>query len=340
MITQKEIARELGVTQQAVSYALTGGGNLSLEMRERIVLAATEFGYRPNSSARAMKSGRFGAVALLMGTGSMTSTLPAALWSGVHNELAACNLNLMMTRLPDDALSDTAILPKILREMSVDGVLIDYTDHIPPRFRDALDASGLPAVWLNVKREWDCVYPDDFGAGETIGSHLIEAGHRRIAYVDVTHEMSDPDLHYSVRDRMAGVQSAASQAGIEVETLFLHSLSLPEQLAALRNLWERKTPVTAIIGYGPQSFELTCRAAWQSGREVPDDVSVAIFSDIREVPLLGFDVTRMEVPQEIEGQRAVQLLMKKIGGAQYKAPPQAVPFELIVGQTVSAPKVG
>ena len=340
MVTQKEIARELGVTQQAVSHALTGGGTLSVATRERIVRAATEFGYRPNSSARAMKSGRFGAVALLMGTGSRCSTLPAALWSGVHNELAAHNLNLMMTRLPDDALSDTAALPKILREMSVDGLLIDYTDHIPPRLREALAASGLPAVWLNVKREADCVYPDDFGAGKTIGEHLIDAGHRRIAYVDVTHDRGDPDLHYSVRDRPAGVRSAAREAGIEVETLSLQSLSIPQRLTALRQLWEREAPITAVVGYGPQTFELTCRAAWQSGKEVPDDISVAVFSDIREEPFLGFDMTRMEVPQEIEGQRAVQLLMQKIGGARQQAAPQPVPFEFIVGETVIAPKVG
>ena len=224
--------------------------------------------------------------------------------------------------------------------MSVDGLLIDYTDHIPPRLREALAASGLPAVWLNVKREADCVYPDDFGAGKTIGEHLIDAGHRRIAYVDVTHDRGDPDLHYSVRDRLAGVRNAANKAEFEVETLFFKSFSVSQLLAALGALWEREAPITAIVGYGEQDFELIWRAALESGRRVPNDVSVAIFCDIREVPLLGFDVTRREVPREVEGQRAVQLLLQKIGAAHHKTPPQPVPFELLAGETVAAPKVG
>ncbi len=340
MITQKEIARELGVTQQSVSHALTGGGSLSPATRERIVMAAREFGYRPNSSARAMKSGRFGSVALLLGNESRSSALPSALWGGIHRELAECNLNLMLTRLPDDELNDRAVLPKILRELSVDGVLIDYTHHIPPRLRDALDASGLPAVWLNVKRESDCVHPDDFGAGETLGNHLIASGHRRIVYVDATRDWSQPDLHYSVHDRLAGVQSAGKNAGIEVETLSLAHLSIPEKLAALRALWEREAPVTALVGYDPLVFELACRAAWESGRRVPDDMSVAVFSEPYEALCLGFDMTRMEIPQKVEGQQAVKLLMKKIGGTHRQAPPQQVPFELIAGETVAAPKVG
>ena len=339
MVTQKEIARELGVTQQAVSHALTGGGTLSVATRERIITAATAFGYRPNSSARAMKSGRFGAVALIMGKATGSSTLPEALWSGIHNELALHNLNLVLAKLPDDALSDTAVLPKVLRELSVDGVLIDYTDHVPPRFLDSLEASGLPAVWLNIKRETDCVYPDDFGAGVAIGQHLMEAGHRRIAYVDVNHDLNDPDLHYSVYDRLAGLRAAMRPAGLEVESLFLHKLSVSETLATLRALWERPEPITAIVGYAPPVFELVCRAAWKSGREVPDDVSVAIFCDERETARMGFEMTRMKVPQEDEGEAAVKLLLRKISGDFPLVPAQSLPFIMRKGDTVGPAKI-
>lgn len=339
MVTQKQIAHELGVTQQAVSYALTGSGSLSPEMRERIVTTATEFGYRPNASARAMKSGRFGSVALLLGTGAASSNMPEQLWNGVHDELALSNLSLVMAKLPDDTLSDTAVLPKILRELSVDGVLIDYTHRVPARLRDALQASQLPAVWFNSKRDADCVYPDDFGAGEAIGKHLIEAGHRRIAYVNVTHDLSDAELHYSVRDRPAGLQSAAQKAGAEVETAFLAALPMLEQLAALRALWERPQPITAVVGYDPQVFELLCRAAWKSGKEVPDDVSCAIFCAPRQRPCCGFQMTRMEVAHRQEGEVAVRQLLQKITGTVGAASPQAIPFVFQKGETVVAPKL-
>ena len=338
MVTQKQIARELGVTQQAVSYALTGGGTLSLGMRERIITAATEFGYRPNGVARAMKSGRFGSVALLMGKGENSSTLPDQLWSGIHNELALHNLHLVMARLPDDALSDTAALPKILREMSVDGVLLDYTHQIPPRLRESLEASQLPAVWLNTKRPFDCVHPDDFGAGVTLLEYLSGLGHRRIAYVDVAANPHDPHVHYSVADRRAGVQQAAKRVGIAIETLSLGENTVAEQLRMMRALWERPQPVTAVIGYSEDAFEMVCRAAWESGRRVPDDVSVAVFADFRAKRLFGFDLTYMKVPQELEGREAVRLLLKKISGDRSPAPPRLVPFNLLTGQTVVAPQ--
>jgi transcriptional regulator with XRE-family HTH domain len=55
-ITQKDIAAKLGVSNQLVSYALNGTGTVSDQMRQRIVATAAELGYRPNTSARVMKT--------------------------------------------------------------------------------------------------------------------------------------------------------------------------------------------------------------------------------------------------------------------------------------------
>src|SRR4028118_814127 len=210
--TQQQIAEALGVSRQAVSFALSGGGTLSQETRAQIIKAATEMGYRPNHSARAMRSGRFDYIALLLSTQTNRTYLPGELFRGILEELALHDLHLNVTRLPDEKLSDQSFVPKIMRELMVDGLLIDYIFNVPEHLIKMIEQHQIPSIWINSQRENDCVYPDDYQGAYKATRHLLGLGHRCIAYVQHPHNM-----HYSARERRRGYEQAMSEANLGSE---------------------------------------------------------------------------------------------------------------------------
>src|SRR4028119_674288 len=182
-ITQNDVARKLGVSRQLVSYALNDTGTVSQEMRQRIVATAAELGYRPNTSARVMKTGRFGCIGILMSTIRNRSALQSLLMEGIHDELALHDQHLMLVKSPDEPLTDEAAMPRLLREWMVDGLLVAFNLSTPPGMIETIRRHNIPSIWLNSDQESDCVRPDDEAAAYNATRHLQELGHRRITYV-------------------------------------------------------------------------------------------------------------------------------------------------------------
>ncbi len=329
-VTLKEIARELGVSHQLVSFALNGRGRMTEETRSRIVETAQRLGYRKNGSAMAMKNGRFGCVALLLSTSNNLSGLPQGLWNGIHDELAAHDLHLTVAKLPDAILTDAGAVPKILREWMSDGLLIDYTYRIPQRMMELIRAYRLPAVWLNTQQRADCVYPDDFEAGCRAARHLMEFGHKRIAYLDLGHSFDDPDEHYSVSARYQGVSQTLQKAGLSP---WWEDVCVPEAERVAFFTARLGTPErpSALVCYG-EDFEAALFAASILGLQVPRDLSIMTFGE-QERLATGLWLSKMAVPEVQVGRLGVQMLQRKIEAPEIEFPPEIVPFELRTGQT-------
>ncbi len=131
----------------------------------KIRKTANELGYIPNISARAVKNGSFGCVALLLSSLGERSYLPNHLLDSIHAELEKHGKHLLLTKLPDanaEAISQT---PKILRTLMADGLIVDYTHHVSSEIVSQIENHILPSVWINTKREKDTVYPDNFCLG-------------------------------------------------------------------------------------------------------------------------------------------------------------------------------
>jgi LacI family transcriptional regulator len=211
--TAKDVALLAGVKQPTVSLALNGaksGTRISEATRQRIVQAAAELGYRPNSSARAMKSGRFGSVAVLTSVNSARGHIQTAMLNGIHGELAANGQHLMLMKAPDESLTDEYVMPRLLQEWTVDGLLVGLNQEVneeaaaPPRMVEIIERYHIPSIWLNVVREWDCVRPDDDQGGYDATRHLLALGHRRIAYVGPPRRERHTN-HYSQQHRKEGL---------------------------------------------------------------------------------------------------------------------------------------
>ncbi len=324
-VSIKEVAKSTGFSVQTVSRVLNNRHEGYRKATcDHIARVAEEMGYRPNSLARAMVLGKFGAVGLLLSTNSGRSYLPQLLLTGIHDALAQENLHLTVGRLPDEKLTDSDYVPKMFREWSCDGVLINYNDHIPEKMEELIQKSKIPSVWINTKRASDCVHPDDFGGGKLAVEYLHSLGHTRIAYMHMRWGQDLKDAHYSVVDRLGGYLAGMREAGLKsmvVEKGYM--IPGPERVAVFQEWLRMENPPTAVITY--TNPEVVTLAALQMG--IPLDKAPLVLS-FSELPMMfgGLPAHTLFLKQNEMGHTAVRMLMEKMKNPEVPLPPQAIPY--------------
>ncbi len=333
-VTLKQIAAKAHCSVMTVSNVLNDKGDLYRdEMRRRVLDTAFELGYRPNSSARATRRGRYGNVALLASTHPQQSQLPILLMGAIEGKLASEDLRFSFARLPDEKLTDPEYMLKILGQWSADGLLVNYTHGYPEQMLEIIDHYHVPAIWMNCRLEHDCVFPDDEYAGRIATENLLRSGHRRVAFVDYSASRSELNVaHYSIRDRQAGYEQAMAEAGLTPRVVRGDkSAHADERLAySFRMLNSEDRPEAIVVYSGAQSIEVAAASLGLSR------IPMVVFAD---VPIrLGNGATdTVIVPQEELGVRAVELLLKKIESPTTAQAPVRIRPKLVRAGSAPAP---
>jgi LacI family transcriptional regulator len=332
--TLVSIAKKLGVTAATVSYALRGTGGVSAQTRERVLRTAQQLGYRPNAAAQAVRRGRFNAVGLLASTRTSEGVMhPSALWA-LQEALHEQAYHLVASRIPDNQLTRSDVVPTVLQNWMVDGLLINYTHHEPQGFASLVDEARLPSVWLNAKRAKDAVYPDDVMAGEIATAQLLRSGHRRVAFLS----FRDPVefAHYSITDRRFGYSRAMTDAGLSTEVISLHGMSDGQRLESLISLLGRRDRPTGIVAYSDTESAAALYAAALARVSVPDDLSlIGIVDELR--PINSVVISAVLVGHAAMARSAVDLLLTKLNDNPGDRPSIKVPAAYFAGATECPP---
>ena len=334
-VTLKQIAERCGLSIQTVSHVFNGRAHLFRPATRDLVLkTARELGYRPNGAAKAMQSGRYNCAALVLSTQPGRSSVFPPMLAGIDDELARHGMHLVHAPLADERLSDTGFVPKILSEWLADGLLINYNAAIPAALVEAIAQHRIPSIWINSQQPYDCVHPDDFGAGRMACEHLLSLGHRRIAYVDYAHGSAQPPNHYSAHDRQAGYEHALIAAGLQPQIFqgsetFVSSELLPAILAWLG----RDDRPSAIVTYSPRdALPVLYAASALLSLNVPRDLAIVTIDD-DPADQLGVAITTVILPRYELGRVSAELLVARIFDPNGQSQPRILPCRLHLGQT-------
>jgi len=335
-ITQYDLAQSLGIGQKTVSRALAGDGPVSPKLRARIEAAAAELGYRPNQSARSIRSRRFDTAMLIQVVAKRHHRLAPGIIDGIADGLAEGGRALLIERLVLSEMSPDALLPRGLRQAMVDGLLVHADTDPAPAIEAAIAAAGLPIVWLNRRLSVNAVCPDDHGAAVMMVRRLAAAGHQRIAWLDfeVGYRPSDM-LHYSRGARLDGYRSAMAEVGLPATVLTPtyepgdvgHPAWLEARLRAERP--------SAVACYGGYEALAVIHIAGRMGLRIPEDLSLIMVHHESLVAGVRIDVAAL--PTETVGRAGAAMLVERLGGRK-RCPSVAVPFTMILGATVVPPR--
>jgi LacI family transcriptional regulator len=333
-----DIAKLTNIDVGTVSRVLSGKvreARVSANRAKLIRAAAESLGYRPNAAARAMIRGSFNCLSLVISTTGDTGTITQAAMNGMHDELATHDMHLNVTFVPAAKLASEDYIPKILREEMVDALVLNYTHQIPPRMAELIRQYNIPAIYMNARREADCVYFDDAGATEAATRHLLELGHRRIAYANLCVPLDEVNPHYSVTDRREGHLRAMREAGLEPMLLQRAQKGQgPTRQQAMHDLLTGPKRPTALVAYSPAEVQAAYVAALRLGLDVPADLSIIVF-DASPVAVASQTFDTWRLPHAELGREAARMARLKIASPQDPLPPRVLPAQFSAGQSTN-----
>jgi DNA-binding LacI/PurR family transcriptional regulator len=323
--TLADLARLAGVSAGTVSRALAGKSLVNAETRDRIQALAREHGFRPNQMASKLRSGRTGAIGVVIPLGHavrqhISDPFFLTLLGGLADELTENGYDLMLRRAIPDGTSDW--LEDMTGSGMVDGVLLigqsDQSDVI-----DRVAETYRPLVAWGACRpdQVHCaVGTDNVLGGSMAARHLIERGARKLAFLGIT-------TGIEIEKRFRGATEAANEAGVPLIHLPV-SFAVDEMAEQIRDvLAQHGADIDGIIA-GSDVIALNAVSILQEqGRRVPDDVQVIGFDDL---PLAAIAVPPLStIRQEIAtgAREMVAKLKARIGGEE--APSLTMPPQLI-----------
>jgi len=196
----------------------------------------------------------------------------------------------------------------------VEGLLIaPVSDRSRPHLR-ALTRNNVPFVLIDrsiAGYDGDLVQGDSVAGARRLTEHLIELGHRRIAMVTETDEVS------TARDRFQGYRDALADAGIAFQPELVAETSAVDPRGgheAAVHLLDLPEPPTAIFSVNNIAVVGVAEAARERGLEIPRDLALVCFDDIEHASRFHPFLTVMAQPAETFGTIATQLLLDRLAG--------------------------
>jgi LacI family transcriptional regulator len=310
-VTIRDVADRAGVSAMTVSRVINDSPRVSGETRRRVEAAIADLGYVPNRLARGLSGRKTGAVGLLVAdvanpffTLVVRGAEEVAWRAGYHLILCNTQANLERER---EYLED-------MIAFQVEGLLIaPVGDRSRPNVR-VLARNKVPFVLIDRSIsgfEADLVQGDSIAGARRLVEHLIGLGHRRIAMITETDDVS------TARDRLQGYRDALAAAGIEPRPELVEETSAIDPDAAYDatlRLLELPEPPTAIFTVNNIVAVGVVEAARARGIEIPDDLALVCFDDIEHVSRLHPFLTVMAQPAETFGTIAMQLLLDRLAG--------------------------
>jgi DNA-binding LacI/PurR family transcriptional regulator len=330
-ISLKQLADHLNLSPATVSLVVNnapGIRTIALPTRARVLAAAKEFNYRPNSLARSLRTRQtftIGVIVPELSEGYFTMVMNAV----ESYLLQAGYLHFVVSHQGQPDLIEE--YPRLLLNRFVDGLLLVNTT--------LQQAVNVPVVSISGHKKMqgvtNIVLDHDRSATLAL-EHLYKLGHRRIAFMRGQKHASDS------QSRWESTMQLANKIGIEIHPelcIFLEANSWSPELGYLptKQLLQRTTDFTALFSFNDTAAIGAIRAIADAGLSVPGDVSVVGFDDIANAAYHLPSLTTVRQPLRQMGEMAAQLLIKRIQNHK-EAYPDAIYFdpELIVRESTTA----
>lgn len=333
-VTIHDVAVGAGVSVKTVSRVINRQPNVRDQLRARVEAAIRSLHYHPSPTARSLASRRSSVIGLFHDNPSANYLL--SIQFGALRRCQEERYRVLFQACDARNRKLGAQIVALARQLQLEGLILT-----PPLSGRAtlvreLLASGLPLAQIAPSREdarTTNVLADDSNASRILTEHVIELGHRRIAFV-----LGHPD-HDATAQRYAGYQQALQRHRIKLD----RTLVLPGQFsfesgraAAIKLLTAAHKP-TAIIASNDDMAAGVMTAAHELGLQMPHDLSVCGFDDTPIGRALWPQLTTMHQPIKDMAYSATDLLLRKIRTEAAPTRPVRHSFTLVVRNSTAPP---
>lgn len=302
--TITDVADEAGVSVSTVSRHLRGD---RVRAAKRIDRAITLLRYRPSPAAQSLKSGKTGAIALVVP--DVANPFFAAVVRGAESITAQGGQTIFLANTDESDDREAEIIEDLASR--VDGMLLAPASENNPNPQRLADA-GVPTVLID--REvpstgfFDAVLIDNEGGARCAIEHLLANGHERIATIAGSVESTPGRL------RLEGYLASMESAGLEPPTGFVQSGGFMEHggYQAMMQLLALADPPTSVFVANNLMTIGALRAIKDIGVRIPGDLSIIGFDDHPFSEILDPPLTVIDRPMEQQGALAMRMLLSRM----------------------------
>lgn len=318
-VTSYDVAKLAGVSQSAVSRCFSPNASISEKVRRKVVIAAKELGYRPNSIARSLTTRSSRSLALVIY--SLENPFYSIVLEQASRFLQAKGYHLLFFFSKPGRDFDSIVNDILMSQ--VEGILmLAFT--ITSHQAIEIEKVGIPVVLINRTVNYDNisqVYCDDFSGGYWAGRYLASLGHQRIAFLG---GLPDSSTH---QQREAGFLEGLHFMDQACTAIEIGNYRYEDACQATRRLFSSPTPPDALFA----ANDLMALAAMEMVRheftlKVPNDVSIIGFDDVPMAAWPSHSLTTIRQPVDLMIQKATELLIKQVAQENIQPEHHIVPI--------------
>jgi len=328
--TIKDVALHANVSIATVSLTLHDNKRISTSTKNKVLKSVKSLNYHPLKSAQALVNRRTSNIGFILTDDRFLRTEPfyTRIFLGTEFEAGDSDYYVLLKTIKRGFKKGDPI-PRFILERSVDGIII--AGKVPDIFIDIISEYNLPIVLIDYQtphHEFPSVIIDNIQGGIVATQHLIELGHKTIAFIggDIGHP--------SINNRLIGYKSAIANASLKNdEKLIITTAKSPDRLSGYNSakiLFKKKKKFSAIFACNDAMAIGVMEYMKKAGIRIPEDISLIGFDDVEADLLLDPPLSTVRVPKIDLGIEAVQLLIDYIK-AKNKLPKKIIiPTELII----------
>lgn len=328
----KDIARAAKVSHATVSRALRDSPLVNPETAGRIRQIAHSMGYRPSAVARGLVTKKTKTIGVVVT--SIADPFNAEVLSGIEETANDHGYSVFLANSNADPARELKVVHSF-HERRVDGILVPAS-RVGALYLPLLAQLQAPIVLINNQHPGEFVHSvmiDNLTASREATQHLLQLGHKRIAY------LGDQFGFQSDTERYSGYRQALEQADLPFRPeLVAHGDGKAEGGGqAMEKLLALSEPPTAVFCYNDMSALGALRVIRARGLSVPADISLIGFDDLFIASYTDPMLTTIRQPKQQMGRMAMEILLKLFAGSLPTTNIQ-VQGELIVRESTAPPK--
>jgi LacI family transcriptional regulator len=306
-VTLEDISKATGFSVPTVSRVLSNSRYpVSAETRQRVLEAAQALKYRPNLSARSLRTERTNTVGILVD--DIMSPFVPPIVRGIQDSLIEQGFSCLIVNSDWNPDLERAAIENLLSR-SVDGMIFVEYSHLA--MHEALEQSQKPHLFVHrlfsgaVKNS---IVPDDRHNAVLMMQHLIDLGHRRIGYIN------GPETWHSARQRLVGYRDQLDSYGIAFDPTLVQpgDWEFESGYAAAGKLLELAQRPTAIFAANDLMALGAIYGLQDAGLAVPGDIAVVGYDNRDFTTIFRPKITTVSLPVYEMGQAAAKQLLTQI----------------------------
>jgi len=328
-VSMADVAALAAVSPQTVSRVSNGHPGVVQATRDRVLAAMSELGYRPNGAARALKSGRFRTIGVIVFTLSTTGNIRTL--EAIANSAAGEGYAIMLLPVALPTQDGVTGAFSRLGEFDVDAVIVIMEVHLMDTAKVQLPP-GVPVVVADsdASDRYNVVDTDQAAGARQAVEHLLDLGHRTVWHV------AGPPASYAAEGRAVAWRSTLEERGLPVPPP-LHGDWAAESGHRIGLRLADEPGCTAIFVANDQMALGVLLALHERGKSVPRDVSVVGFDDIPEAASFIPPLTTVRQDFTEAGRLCVEGVLRQIRGDDGARGATLVPTELVVRSSTAPP---